>query len=88
MTIPPDHTPFSSPFTGTGTRTGVVVSHGFTGSPHGVRDWARSLADAGYAVRTPLLPGHGTSWQELARTRWQDWHARTGCRLPRARRGM
>ncbi|XTR52069.1 alpha/beta hydrolase [Pseudarthrobacter sp. So.54] len=23
----------------------------------------------------PLLPGHGTSWQELARTRWQDWHA-------------
>jgi carboxylesterase len=22
----------------------------------------------------PLLPGHGTSWQELARTRWQQWH--------------
>lgn len=69
-----DHTPFSAPFTGTGPRTGVVLSHGFTGSPHGVRDWARSLADAGYAVRMPLLPGHGTSWQELARTRWQDWH--------------
>ena len=53
----------------------MVVSHGFTGSPHGVRDWASSLADAGFAVRMPLLPGHGTSWQELARTRWQDWHA-------------
>lgn len=75
MSIAPDHTPFSSPFTGTGPRTGIVVSHGFTGSPHGVRAWAQSLADAGYAVRMPLLPGHGTSWQELARTRWQDWHA-------------
>ena len=75
MSILPDHSPFSSPFTGTGPRTGVVVSHGFTGSPHSVRDWAMSLASAGYAVRLPLLPGHGTSWQELARTRWQDWHA-------------
>lgn len=75
MSILPDHSPFSSPFTGTGPRTGVVVSHGFTGSPHSVRDWAKSLASAGYAVRLPLLPGHGTSWQELARTRWQDWHA-------------
>jgi carboxylesterase len=75
MSIHPDHSPFSSPFTGTGPRTGVVVSHGFTGSPHGVRDWASSLARAGFAVRLPLLPGHGTSWQELAKTRWQDWHA-------------
>jgi carboxylesterase len=75
MNPAPDHSPFSNPFTGSGPRTGVVVSHGFTGSPHGVRAWAQSLADAGYAVRMPLLPGHGTSWQELARTRWQDWHA-------------
>ena len=75
MSTAPDHSPFSSPFTGSGPRTGVVVSHGFTGSPHGVRAWAESLAAAGYAVRMPLLPGHGTSWQELARTRWQDWHA-------------
>lgn len=74
MSILPDHSPFSSPYTGTGPRTGVVVSHGFTGSPHGVRDWALSLAAAGFAVRLPLLPGHGTNWQELARTRWQDWH--------------
>ncbi|SFU09138.1 carboxylesterase [Arthrobacter sp. ov118] len=74
MNILPDHSPFSSPFTGTGPRAGVVVCHGFTGSPHGVRDWAQSLAGAGFAVRLPLLPGHGTSWQDLARTRWQDWH--------------
>lgn len=74
MSITPDHTPFSSAFTGTGDSIGVVVSHGFTGSPHAVRAWARSLADAGFAVRMPLLPGHGTRWQDLARTPWQDWH--------------
>jgi carboxylesterase len=71
----PDHSPFTSPFTGTGPRVGVALSHGFTGSPHGVRAWATALADQGYAVRIPLLPGHGTSWQELARTPWRAWHA-------------
>ncbi|QOD04826.1 carboxylesterase [Pseudarthrobacter sp. BIM B-2242] len=75
MTSLPDHSPFSSPAAGDGARIGVVLSHGFTGSPHGLRTWARSLADAGFAVRMPLLPGHGTSWQELARTRWTQWHA-------------
>ena len=75
MTGLPDHSPFSSTATGDGARIGVILSHGFTGSPHGLRDWAQSLADAGLAVRMPLLPGHGTSWQELARTRWTQWHA-------------
>jgi carboxylesterase len=74
MTSSLDHSPFSSSCTGEGPRVGVVLSHGFTGSPHGLRAWAQSLAEAGFAVRMPLLPGHGTSWQELARTRWQEWH--------------
>src|SRR6185437_11496685 len=30
---------------------------------------------AGYTVRLPRLPGHGTSWQELNTTRWTDWYA-------------
>ncbi|NUP59137.1 MAG: alpha/beta fold hydrolase [Pseudarthrobacter sp.] len=74
MTAGPDHSPFSSPFSGEGSRTGVVLSHGFTASPHGLRAWAQALAAAGFAVRLPLLPGHGTSWQDLNRTRWQQWH--------------
>ena len=74
MTAGPDHSPFSSAFSGEGSRTGVVLSHGFTGSPHGLRAWAQALAAAGFAVRMPLLPGHGTSWQDLNRTRWQQWH--------------
>lgn len=36
--------------------------------------WARHLADQGYAVSLPLLPGHGTTWQELARTPWERWY--------------
>lgn len=74
MTGLPDHSPFSSAAIGDGARIGVVLSHGFTGSPHSLRAWAQSLADAGFAVRMPLLPGHGTSWQDLARTRWTQWH--------------
>jgi len=39
-----------------------------------VRDWAAHLAEHGLTVAAPRLPGHGTTWQELARTRWEDWY--------------
>ncbi len=58
-----------------GNETGVVVVHGFTGSPRSVRPWGEHLADAGYSVEVPRLPGHGTQWQEANATRWQDWYA-------------
>ncbi len=54
---------------------GVVLSHGFTGNPSSLRPWAEHVAAAGYAVRLPRLPGHGTSWQEMNTTRWTDWYA-------------
>ncbi|WP_035764935.1 alpha/beta fold hydrolase [Arthrobacter sp. H20] len=66
---------FSSNGFGEHSRIGVVMSHGFTGSPVSLLAWARYLADQGYAVRLPLLAGHGTTWQELARTPWQSWYA-------------
>ncbi|AOS65121.1 alpha/beta hydrolase [Actinoalloteichus hymeniacidonis] len=53
---------------------GVLLCHGFTGSPQSMRGWAEHLAEAGVSVRLPLLPGHGTQWRELNRTRWQDWY--------------
>jgi carboxylesterase len=67
--------PGAEPYAHDGSRTGVLVLHGFTGSPKGVRPWAEHLADAGYTVRLPRLPGHGTTWQEMNRTRWEDWYA-------------
>ena len=58
-----------------GRRVGVLVSHGFTGSPFSVRPWAEALAAEGYAVEMPRLPGHGTTWQDMNTTGWADWHA-------------
>jgi carboxylesterase len=55
--------------------TGVLLCHGFTGSPQSLRPWAEYLADAGLSVSLPRLPGHGTTWQEMARTRAEDWYA-------------
>lgn len=54
---------------------GVVVGHGFAGFPSTVQAWAQSFADAGMSVSVPLLAGHGSTWQDLAKTTWQDWFA-------------
>lgn len=56
-------------------RTGVVLCHGFTGSPVSMRPWADALAAAGFSVRLPLLPGHGTRWQDMNDTGFDDWLA-------------
>jgi carboxylesterase len=53
---------------------GVLLSHGFTGTPQSMRPWAEHLAAAGLTVRCPLLPGHGTRWQDANRTEWRDWY--------------
>jgi carboxylesterase len=57
-----------------GRAIGVLLVHGFTGSPASMKPWAQALADQGYAVEVPLLPGHGTRWQDLNDTRWPDWY--------------
>lgn len=31
------------------------------------------LAGHGYAISAPLLPGHGTTWQDMNTTRYADW---------------
>jgi carboxylesterase len=66
--------PGAEPYAADGGPVGVLVCHGFTGSPRTVRPWAEYLAAAGLTVRAPLLPGHGTTWQDLGRTGWQDWY--------------
>lgn len=78
MTIPPFATPLSIParpeLTG-GRRIGVLLSHGFTGSPASITPWGEHLGQQGYAVEVPRLPGHGTTWQEMNTTTWADWYA-------------
>jgi carboxylesterase len=67
--------PGAEPFASDGGSTGVLLCHGFTGSPQSLRPWAEYLAGEGLTVSLPRLPGHGTTWQELACTRWEDWFA-------------
>lgn len=55
-------------------RGGLLLCHGFTGSPQSLRPWAEHHAAHDWAVELPLLPGHGTTWQELADTTWRDWY--------------
>ncbi len=66
--------PGAEPFSADGGPVGVVLSHGFTGTPASMRQWAEHLAAAGYSVRLPRLPGHGTTWQDANTTRWPDWY--------------
>lgn len=54
-------------------RVGVLLSHGFTGSPASIKPWGQYLAGQGYAVSVPRLPGHGTTWQEMNTTTWANW---------------
>lgn len=61
-------------WTGGHGNVGVLFLHGFTGSPASMRPWAEATAASGYRVSLPRLPGHGTTWQELAVTGWCDWY--------------
>ena len=65
----------SEPFEYDGGPVGVLLCHGFTGSPQTLRPWADHLAGHGFTVSLPRLPGHGTAWPDLARTGWRDWYA-------------
>jgi esterase/lipase len=54
-------------------RTGVLLVHGFTGTPMSMRLWGEHLAAEGFAVRCPLLPGHGTRWQDANASTHDQW---------------
>ena len=70
----PTIVPGAEPYAADGGPVGVLLSHGFTGSPASMRPWGEHLAALGHTVRVPRLPGHGTTWQEMNRTTWRDWY--------------
>jgi carboxylesterase len=57
-------------------REAVLLLHGFSGSPAEMLPLAESLADAGYAVRAPRYPGHGSTRDDFMRTDAEDWARR------------
>ncbi len=54
---------------------GVVVVHGFTGNPVSTRPLGAHLNEVGWTVEVVRLPGHGTTAEDLATTRYADWLA-------------
>lgn len=58
-----------------GNRVGVLLCHGFLGTPQSVEEMGRAIAAKGFTVSCPRLPGHGTHAQDLARFSADDWFA-------------
>jgi carboxylesterase len=64
------------PFTFKGTHsTGVLLIHGFTGSPSELRRLGGYLNDQGYTVHAPLLAGHGKTAEVMNQTGHSDWYS-------------
>jgi carboxylesterase len=64
-----------APFFLAGGPVGVLLIHGFTGSPPEMRLIGDALHARGLTVAGPLLPGHGTTPADMNRCRWPDWTA-------------
>ena len=67
--------PGAEPFYYPGNRIGCLLSHGFTATPQEVHELGLHLHEQGYSVLGIRLFGHGTRWQDLARSKWTDWLA-------------
>jgi len=65
--------PAGQPFTYAGGNTGVLLLHGFTATCAQMRPLGESLRDAGYTVVAPLLPGHGTTLEDMNQATWKQW---------------
>ena len=61
------------PVNGKNSRIGILLVHGFTGAPPSMRPWGEFLLSKGYSVKIPLLPGHGTSPEDLNNVTWREW---------------
>jgi len=64
----------AEPFLLPGGEQGVLLIHGFTGSPAEMRLLGEFLQAQGYTVLAPRLCGHGTSPEEMEGTGWQHWY--------------
>lgn len=63
----------AAPFYVEGNSVGLLVSHGFTGTTQSMRPLCEAYASEGYTVCGPRLKGHGTHYEDLEQTNYQDW---------------
>ncbi len=54
-------------------KIGLLLIHGFTGTPAEMKLLGKYLHQHGYTVYAPLLTGHGKTPEEMAKTNHKDW---------------
>ena len=52
----------------------VILVHGFTSSCHSMREMGEKLYEAGLDAAGILLPGHGTTAQDMETRKWSEWY--------------
>ncbi|MFK3960065.1 alpha/beta hydrolase [Guptibacillus hwajinpoensis] len=63
----------AEPFYFEGNHIGVLVLHGFTGSTQSMRYLGEQLASEGYTVCGPRLKGHGTHYEDMEQSTYEEW---------------
>lgn len=65
---------YASPFSFVSdSNIGVLVIHGFTGTPASVIYVGQKLHQAGCNIEGPCLSGHGTNWRDMNQCTYNDW---------------
>lgn len=62
-----------APFYLPGNEIGILLIHGFTGTPIEMKRLGVFLNDKGYTVLGIRLFAHGTKVSDMNRAKWQDW---------------
>ncbi|MBM7650198.1 carboxylesterase [Bacillus ectoiniformans] len=57
-----------------GNEIGILLSHGFIGTPQSVRELGEKLAEQGFTVLAPRLKGHGTHYLDMEKCTHEDWY--------------
>ncbi|TDL74515.1 alpha/beta fold hydrolase [Rhodococcus qingshengii] len=56
-----------------GNQIGILICHGFVGTPQSVRFLGEYLASKGFSVYGVRLRGHGTHYEDMEKCSYQDW---------------
>lgn len=65
--------PGAGPFFFKGNEIGILISHGFVGTPQSVSYLGEYLASEGFTVYGVRLKGHGTHYEDMERCSYYDW---------------
>ena len=69
----PENRPFCASDDTAKNKVGILLVHGFTGSPWEMRDIGLHLSQSGAYSLGIRLPGHGTSAEDLAERSYEEW---------------